>query len=156
MVVLPWAAIVAFGIAATVAAGCEQRHAARLSVITEPYLAHFAGFDRWVRRASLGEGGFGVSSAWPEAVFARLRHDSKVAGAWVNRPDMDMPYVSYPQSKQVPGGLHWVLLRRPGFERLHAAEAVLVGESTPCLLLSHQSKDSPRVQVIVAYRLTSQ
>lgn len=138
-------------------AGCGQKQAAHLAAISQAHIAHFAAFDRWVRRASLGEGGFGISDAWPEAVFARLRHDPEVAAAWVNRPEFDMPYVSFPPQAPpvMPLQLEWVLLKRPGFEILHAAEARL-GETTPCLLLSHQSNAKPRVQVIVAYRLTDQ
>ncbi len=134
----------------------EHRRAAELSELAQDYLQHFAEFDRWVRRASEGEAGFGVSDAWQEVVFAKLRHDPHVISAWVNRPEMDVPVLSFPQGQMLPKNIPWVLLRQEGFHHLYAAKVLLSAHAIPSLILSHQAAEKPFVQVIVAYRLRRQ
>ncbi|MFI5305966.1 MAG: hypothetical protein ACHQ53_01360 [Polyangiales bacterium] len=64
---------------------CDDRRPelAAATELAQPYLRSFAEIDRWVRRVADGEDAPRTKEALAETLFARMRADPTVRGAWV-------------------------------------------------------------------------
>ncbi|QQR91637.1 MAG: hypothetical protein IPJ88_07940 [Myxococcales bacterium] len=136
---------------------CQRSKTKALDEASVPFLDRFSEFDRWVRHAAEGEGGFGDDGAFSEALFSKLRGDSQVLAAWVLRPDADRSVLAFPKAQELPKTLRWTRLRKQSFDELLVSPWQLRTASSnqgiPGLLISHRRKESHQTTVIVAYRL---
>ena len=143
-------------------AGCDSQdldagEAARLS---EPHLSSFVRFDAWARRALGSDPGFRTNEAREETIFAPIRMDNAVVGAWVehaaNSEAWQLNDVALPA-----GELDWVPLRDERLGKIRVATSRMSrpgaeqDRTSSCVLIERTASVSPNhlVRVVAAYAL---
>ncbi len=147
------------GLALATMAGCGPRAGdpARAAELAGARIDAFSDFDRWARRAAAADSAFRNPVSFEETVFAPLRRDPEVCGAWVERKGSDPRTVALPRTLARPADVHWVRLRDERVRDLRSGTATLPGAPrTPdrsCVLLSREDggPDGVPIVVTVAY-----
>jgi len=73
------------------ACGQSSFDAGEATDLAAPHLEHFAGFDRWARRAIVADPAIRDRAALTESVFAPIRREEIVQGAWIAREGETRP-----------------------------------------------------------------
>jgi hypothetical protein len=140
-------------------AGCAPRSGGSVAVATEhaaPQLQRFAAFDRWARRAASAGGARGRGEdGFAEAVFAPIRHQPFVLGAWVQLEGARGRTVALPAGAAPPDAPAWVALRDPALGVLRVATqqpCALAPRSRARVRRSRRPEPDPPACVLISRR----
>lgn len=158
------AGLVALVIVAAVAlGGCRSRSfdAATATELARPHLQHFATFDSWARRTLVADPAIRNRAALEETLFAPIRREEPVLGAWVERDGAGDTF-AFGHLPGVPDLAYRVVRDRALGEILVATEKVpdprapfVLGGLQPqavVLRMTREHDDGLEVTVTVAYR----
>ena len=82
--------------------------------LARPHLPAFVRFERWVHRALTAGLDFDGRGSLSEAVFAPIRRDWTVAGAWVEAARHPGRPLALVDNSRPPQSLRWRRLKDPG------------------------------------------
>ena len=144
------------------ACGPRAGDPARQTELASARIDAFSDFDRWARRAAAADSAFRNQVSFEETVFAPLRRDAQVCGAWVERKGSDPRTVSLPRTLALPADVHWVRLRDERVRGLRSGTAAFPARSAgqperSCVLLSREDggPDGVPIAVTVAYLIVA-
>jgi hypothetical protein len=132
--------------------------------LASPHFDHFAGFDRWTRRALAADPAFRSSSALEETLFAPVRREAPVVGVWIARENPERR-LAFGHLDAPPKGAEWVRVRDEALGELEVTTAKIPdprrrfreGEGDRAVLVrrTRPGSDGATVIVTVAYRVDS-
>ncbi len=149
-----------------VGSGCSDGglSPSRATELARPHLEHFAGFDRWARRALEGDPAFRSRESLEETLFAPVRREGRVSAVWITRRSPDRQLV-FGHLDALPKGLTWVRVRHEPLGELEVTTSKVPdprrrfreGEADRSVIVrrSRPGADGAAVVVTVAYRADS-
>lgn len=132
---------------AIAACGDDRLAPGEAARLVEPHRQRFAEFDRWARRAIGAEVELS-RGALEETIFAPIRDDDAIVGAWVATPDGDREPLSLAGDEKPPSGTTWIDLRDPELGPVRVAVAKVTDArgsgqdrpAIPCVLVSRDRR----------------
>jgi hypothetical protein len=121
-----------------------------------PVHERFERFDRWSRRAVAADPAFGSRASLEETLFAPLRREDDVCGAWIERAGT-RPALAYGPLDAPPGEALWVRVRDEALGEVEVTAVKIRPEGSAddaagdrCVLVRRVRPGSDGVDVSVA------
>ena len=143
--------------------GCrpETARVAQAAERAQPHLASFNRFERWARRAAMGDAALRDRAALGEVVFAPIRNTPELLAAWVELADDRALRLSLPRASEPPKQPGWVALRDAKLGALQVAALAPCPIALPsgwrpappagCVLIARAARERSALNVTMAF-----
>jgi hypothetical protein len=143
--------------------GCCRSDIGQAAELAAPHMVIFEEFDKWARRVCAADAEFleRGTEAFREAVFAPLRRDTSIRGAWIEMRTAKSPARMFSLSAEpdLPKRINWTTVRNRQLGEVQVSLSAPCpldvrneAKAVTCVLVSRKASSSKRdLRVTVAF-----